>query len=151
MLGHERLTALFITDDIMENVSVVIAKLARMVNRYSDRKLRVHHLTTQQFMLLNAVYDNPLPVYQLAVRIGVDRTTVARNTERLVKSGLLEHQSHIDRRRRMCALTENGKLAVEEAMPTWIQIDNDLLEYIEGENIEGIIAKMIVLCTFRER
>ena len=90
-------------------------------------------LRPRQFSLLMAIYQHPgLHQVELAQLIGMDRSTISEISERLAKRGLLERRTdEKDERASKLYLTDQGKLAVEEALPRIISVHDNLLAKLQ--------------------
>lgn len=133
----------------MDNMSEVLGRAARIVNRFADKRLKPFDLTTQQFIFLKSAFPKPIPMTRLAEVLGCDRTTASRNSLRLEKRGLICYARVDDKRINSITLTPQGLTLLQNALPVWKAIDDALVDYIEAQNIEGIISKLIVLCKFK--
>jgi DNA-binding MarR family transcriptional regulator len=93
---------------------------SRELTRRYDAALRPSGLRTTQLSLLSRLADDgPLPVSQLAARLGLDRTSLTRELAVLTGRGLVELGRGADRRSRVASLTPAGTDALEAAWPHW--------------------------------
>ena len=93
---------------------------SRELTRRYDAALRPSGLRTTQLSLLSRLAeDGPLPVSQLAARLGLDRTSLTRELAVLTGRGLVELGRGADRRARVAALTPAGTDALRAAWPYW--------------------------------
>ncbi|MDN2582712.1 MarR family transcriptional regulator [Aquibium sp. ELW1220] len=92
---------------------------ARLTRSYDDH-LRPHGLTVNQFTLLaTLILAGPLPIRDLADRLGIDRTTLTRNVALSRTAGHVTEASGRDARQRFVSVTERGRALAEAALPDW--------------------------------
>jgi len=95
---------------------------ARLLTRFYDRYLAGTGLEPTQFNVLVAIrLSEPVPIRQLADRLGLERTTFTRNLHVLQRDGLVAIQSGTDARTRLLSLTPDGQRALKLALPRWKQ------------------------------
>src|SRR5215471_4352973 len=94
---------------------------ARRITQFLDREMAGGGLSTAQLGLMAqiaAATDDTLSA--LAVRTGLDQSTLSRNLRALEADGLVEIALvETDLRRRMVWLTETGARRLEQAIPLW--------------------------------
>src|SRR5215831_9581478 len=94
---------------------------ARRITQFLDREMAGGGLSTAQLGLMAqiaAATDDTLSA--LAVRTGLDQSTLSRNLRTLEADGLVEIATvETDLRRRMVWLTETGARRLEKAIPIW--------------------------------
>ena len=94
---------------------------ARRITHFLDREMAGLGMTVAQLGLMAQIAtaeDDTLGA--LAVRAGVDQSTLSRNLRTLEADGLVEIAIvESDQRRRMVWLTETGARRLEKAMPVW--------------------------------
>jgi len=98
-----------------------LRKTSRLLTQYYDEALRPSGLRITQFTLMATVAEmGEVAFIPLAEFLGMDRTTLARNVEILVRDGLAGVVAGTsDRRQQMVSLTEFGESRLAEAMPLW--------------------------------
>ncbi len=106
---------------------------ARRITQFLDKRLEPSGLSIAQFGLMAqvaAARDDTLGA--LALRTGLDQSTLSRNLRSLERAGLVEIASASkDLRRRAVWLTEKGALRLEAALPIWQDAQNALAASIE--------------------
>src|SRR5271167_2726340 len=94
---------------------------ARRITHFLDREMAGLGMTVAQLGLMTQIAtaeDDTLGA--LAVRAGVDQSTLSRNLRTLEAEGLIEIAIvAADQRRRMVWLTETGARRLEKAIPVW--------------------------------
>jgi DNA-binding MarR family transcriptional regulator len=94
---------------------------ARLVTADLDRGLAASGLSSAQFGLLCLIASAPDDTLgALALRAGLNQSTMSRNVDMLAGAGLVEIATvEKDRRRREIWLTEAGALRLQDALPLW--------------------------------
>lgn len=104
-------------------VSCVCSNLrmaTRAVTRIYDEALEPIGVRTTHFSILARVDDDgPSSLGRLADRLAMDRTTLSRELEPLVRAGLVGVAPGQDRRQRIVSLTAQGVATLEGAYPRW--------------------------------
>jgi DNA-binding MarR family transcriptional regulator len=110
---------------------------ARRIAKFLDSRLEASGLSASQFdvmVQIAAAADDTLSA--LAIRLGVDQSTLSRNLQALEKGGLIEiAMIEKDLRRRAVWLTERGARALERAMPLWRNANALLGETIDSSQV----------------
>lgn len=98
-----------------------LQRAARSIARRFDEALRPLNLTSGQYSLLMSV-NRPEPplVGEVALTLGMDRTTLTANLKPLDRRGLLAIiRDPKDKRRRCLQLTRAGRELLSRAVPVW--------------------------------
>jgi len=102
-------------------------RLARVVTRLFERKLRPHGLRATQFSVLAALaLKGPTPIAELAAALDLERTTLTRITAVLERHGWVGAVRAGDARRRPLRLTAGGRRKAERAFPAWKEAQDQL-------------------------
>lgn len=103
-------------------------KAARLLAQAYDRALEPSGLNNTQFSALAAISgsDDGLTITAMAVKMSVDRTTLTRNLNVLVRSGLVRIDAGADARSKLVALTATGRKALGKAVPLWEGIQSSI-------------------------
>jgi DNA-binding MarR family transcriptional regulator len=97
-----------------------VRKAARAVGQLYDDAIAPSGIKGTQFSLLTAVGLAGEPtVSALAESLVMDRTTLSRNLQPLVRAGLLRMQAGKDKRQRRIALTVEGRAKLEASLSLW--------------------------------
>jgi DNA-binding MarR family transcriptional regulator len=101
-------------------VATNIGKAGRIVGRIFEDAFRDVGVSSPQFALLVALVIAPgSSASELAAELGSDPSTVSRNTELLVKRGLISVAPGEDRRVRTYSLTPEGNATIQACVPRW--------------------------------
>jgi len=99
-----------------------LRRAARAVTRLYDEVLAPGGLRSTQFVALVAIEAEGNPALpRLARALGVDRSTLTRNLQPLVRRGLVELDAAKDSRISRARLTPRGLKALEASLPLWRQ------------------------------
>ena len=105
---------------------------------------------------------SPLAVGELAAELGITHTAVAKIADEMLAAGLIRiaRGGHVDRRRRLFALTAGGKRTLRRLKPVWREIGRAVSEILseadvdllaDVERFEGVLARRSVVDRARER
>lgn len=105
---------------------------SREITRLYEEKLRPHGLRATQFSVLAALsLTGPTPLGELADLLGLERTTLTRNANRLEDEGWVADAESKDARERRLRLTAAGRQTVEDAYPAWKEAQDEVDRQIE--------------------
>lgn len=100
---------------------------AREISRLFDRRLRPHGLRSTQFSVLAALaLAGPRSVSDLADLLGLERTSLTRAAGLIEVRGWIATRPSEDARVRCLVLTDAGRAKVEEAYPSWAEVQDSL-------------------------
>jgi len=94
---------------------------SRAISRHYDAVLKPLDLKVSQVSVLAAVSvgQGALTIIELAGRLGMDRSTLSRNLDPLVRRGLIEIGPEARHRARRVVLTQAGIALLADAYPLW--------------------------------
>jgi DNA-binding MarR family transcriptional regulator len=121
-----------------------LRQASRYLTSFYDQMLSGSGLRVTQFSILARLRRlGPSSVNQLARTMVMDRTTLARNLQPLVRDQLVEIKpGEQDRRERVIALTERGLELVNGAMPAWERAQQLFAEHFGPEKAELLRTTM---------
>lgn len=108
-----------------------LRKLTRAMSRLYDQHMAPVGLKITQYSVLATASRDPLPVAELAERLGMDRTTLTRNLKPLTEAGWLALVPGADSRQRIVSMTDAGRAKLAEAIPAW-RAAQDAFEQLNG-------------------
>ena len=118
----------------------------RAVARVYDQALAPHGLRTTQYSILARLdAEGPSSIGDLAARLAMDRTTLAREAAPLVRAGLVEETAGEDRRRRVLALSPKGLTSLETARPAWRAAQRRVRDELGYERTQGLLVELRAL------
>jgi DNA-binding MarR family transcriptional regulator len=106
---------------------------ARRITNFLEERMQGSGLTLAQFGLMAQIAAAPDDTLgALAVRTGLDQSTLSRNLRGLEAAGLVEIAiTGEDQRRRAVWLTEKGARSLEMAIPVWRDAHAALAERLD--------------------
>ena len=123
-----------------------IRKAARLVTQLYDTVMEPSGLLGTQFVLMAAVgRARAANVTRLAQAIGMDRTTLTRNLRLLERQGFIEMDAGLDRRTHIVRLTEQGRQALEAALPLWRRAQEMVISRFGQERTNALLAELRAL------
>ena len=97
-----------------------VRKASRAISQVYDAALQPVNLKSTQFTVLATLSKSgQQPLSQLADAMVMDRTTLTRNLQPLLKRKLVTTSPGEDRRVRNVQLTRQGKRLLDRALPLW--------------------------------
>jgi len=92
-----------------------------------------------QFTLLAILSQTgPLPLSELAARVGLERTSLTRNLRPLEKKGFVRDESVDDQRVRRIAITKKGESAALAAFDAWKAAQSTVGDVLQRLGVEKI-------------
>ena len=133
----------FDIDFLAEGAALCVAynlrKATRAVSQLYDRALKPSNLRVTQFSLLvELAVAGLITVSELASKMVMDRTTLARNLKPLEKRGLVATVPGQDRRTRVASLTKQGVEVLMEAFPLWVGAQAEVLGELDEEEWQNL-------------
>ena len=103
-------------------------KASRLITQFYDKKLKSSGIRITQFTILSfiAISENKSLV-SLSEELFMDRTTLTRGLDILIKNGLIQQIKSKDSRKKIMKLTEKGYKILDEAIPLWLEAENQIL------------------------
>jgi len=101
-------------------VALNLRRAERIVSQIYDNALRPVGIKGTQFSLLVTIRAmQPATLSRIADHIDMDRTTLTRNLDVLLASGLVSTIRGEDLRERVVSITDKGDAALVAALPIW--------------------------------
>jgi len=121
---------------------LAVRQAARHVTQFYDQFLTPVGLRTTQFSILTQLQRlGPLTINALAARLIMDRTTVGRTIQPLVRRRLVAIVRHSrDRRCKELQLTALGVERLREAVKCWVQAQQRFAEIFGAERAADLCA-----------
>jgi DNA-binding MarR family transcriptional regulator len=118
-----------------------LRRLTRRVTQHYDAHLLPLGLRTTQFSLLNAALQRgPIALTALASLMDMDRTTLTRNLQPLLRDKRIEIVVGEDARMRRVQITEKGKRLLAAAKPVWRQAQERLQAQLGHDHVAALHA-----------
>lgn len=120
-----------------------VRKAARVITQLYDTLLQPSGLrATQLILLVTLALSEQKTVMQLAERLVMDRSALARSLKPLENQGLLTVEPGSDRRTRVVQLTEQGRHALRRALPSWRQAQEQVIAYFGEQQARLLLADL---------
>ena len=130
-------------DDFTQCLVLNTRMAARAVTRRYDKALRPFGITAAQFSILtNMVRQPERSVTEMARSIAIDRTTLSRNLDLLVRKGLVSGHEADKGNGRLVALTREGSDLVQEVLPKWRQAQAEMRELLVAPDLKAVVASL---------
>ena len=105
-------------------------RTANLITRVYNHRLAPMGLEVTQFSILSTIaLGRAKSASELADLVGVERSTLARNLDRLIDAGLVTSTKG-DGRRLIYELTSRGAEMIERALPLWKLAQDELVEQL---------------------
>ncbi len=118
-------------------------KAARVITQFYDTFLEPSGLRMTQFIVLVVVaLSEQETVMQMAEKLAMDRSALARSLKSLQEQGLLMVEPGSDRRTRLVRLTEEGRHALTRTLPSWRQAQEQLVTRFGEEQARVLLADL---------
>ena len=106
--------------EVQRCACATVRRTDRVLTQFYDEILAPSGLYITQFTLLATLSQAaPVTINRLAEIMDMDRTTLSRNLEVLVKQHMVRIEEGEDRRMRQVHLTQEGEQALRRALPLW--------------------------------
>lgn len=119
-----------------------LRKLARATSRVYDQHMAAVGLKTTQYSVLSHASRKPLPVAELADRLGIERTTLTRNLKPLIDAGWITLRAGADSRQRIVTITEAGLLKFKQAYVVWRAAQAEFERTLGIEAVRALHAQL---------
>ena len=123
-------------------------KTARSLTRKFDQKLAPCGVTAIQFFVMMFIrYNEGKTINALADLMDMDRSTLTRNLDGLVRKGLTLKQMAPKGNAKTCLLTDQGNILLDELTPQWLDMRRNLKIHLAGRDIDEYRATLHMLST----
>jgi DNA-binding MarR family transcriptional regulator len=118
-------------------------KASRAVTQFFDAVLQPSGLRSTQFVILVRIGADVRPnLPNLARSLNVDRTTLTRNLQPLVREGLLKISGGREERASAVRLTPKGERALAATVPLWVRAQTRFVEQLGGARWTSMLADL---------
>lgn len=115
----------------------------RLVTQFYDGFLQPSGLQTSQYSLLTRLARfEAISLSQFAQVMVMDRTTLTRNLEPLIRRGLVARVQGQDQRMRMIQITPQGRDLQATARPLWEQAQARIVGAFGSERFQALIGEL---------
>ncbi len=104
-------------------------KASRVVTQFYDKKLKPSGIRITQFTILTLIATSKnRTLISLANELLMDRTTLTRGLNILIKEELIEQMKTEDSRKKIMKLTPKGHKVLDTAIPLWLEAEHQILD-----------------------
>lgn len=119
---------------------------ARALTRRYDERLRPYGVSVIQFSVMMIVDGaTGRTVTDMANRIAMDRTTLLRNLELLVRRDLVKASPAPKGNGRVFELTQTGKTLLAQLIPEWHKAQDEMQTNLTGHDKESLLTALQIL------
>lgn len=123
-----------------------VTRTSRAVVAAYDRALAPAGMTGQQFNILMTLHRlGRCNVGKLAMRVGMDPSTLPRTIAPLVRQSWITVVPGADRRTRIIAISQSGAQALADAVPLWWSVQSALIDSLPPEHWIGQMRQLRTL------
>ena len=123
-----------------------LRQATRVISQLYDAALKPCGIKATQFTLLAVLANRgEMPLTKLAEMLVMDRTTLSRNLQPLVKKGWLSIGREDDERIRLISLTQSGAAMVEQATPHWRDAQMSVVATMGAAKLTDLISDLNTL------
>jgi DNA-binding MarR family transcriptional regulator len=131
-----------LTDKPLGCTCFKLRKLTRAMSRVYDQHMATVGLKTTQYSVLTNAAREPLPVAELAERLGTERTTLTRNLKPLIEAQWITLEPGADGRQRIVTITDAGRAKVKEAYVAWRAAQTEFENLIGPGTVRALHAQL---------
>ena len=104
-------------------------KASRFVTQFYDKKLKSVGIKITQFSILSFIATSENKTMNaLSKEMLMDRTTLTRGLNILLKEGLITQTKSSDSRKKIMKLTEKGQKKLDKAIPLWLEAEHQIFD-----------------------
>jgi DNA-binding MarR family transcriptional regulator len=120
-----------------------IRKAARVITQFYDTFLQPSGLRMTQYTVLVVIaLSEQETVMHLAEMLAMDRSALARALKPLETQGLIIVEPGRDRRTRLVRLTEQGRQALIETHPYWLQAQEQVIAHFGEQQTHVLLSDL---------
>ena len=129
-------------------VCTTLRMATRAIARQYDEALASTGLRTTHYSILARLrIDGPAPLRQLAARLLMDRTTLAREVQPLIEATLVDVAVGDDKRQRVLSITESGRTRLRQARSLWEAAQERVEKSFGAERTEALLDELRALAS----
>ena len=129
--------------EVQRCACATVRRTDRVLTQFYDEILAPSGLYITQFTLLATLSQAaPVTINRLAEIMDMDRTTLSRNLEVLVKQHMVHIEEGEDRRMRQVHLTQEGEQALRRALPLWQEAQARIEHALGRERFDGLLTDL---------
>ena len=125
---------------IDSEITWLLHRAAQRMRAATGETAEKHGLTLRDYIVLSALHKSPgLTQGELGKTLGLDKTTLMSQLDRLERSGLVvRHSDPRDRRLRIPVITEDGEALRAKVAAACDTVETSALSGLEKDEIQGL-------------
>lgn len=133
-------------DDFSRCLLMNTIRTARALSRRYDARLKPYGITVIQFSVMMTVRHNEdRTINAISRRIAMDRSTLTRNLDVLVRKGLVVKEKANGGNTKVCRLTGAGDRLLDTLVPKWHEVRAELQDLLKGRDGEEYLGVLRLL------
>ena len=125
---------------------------SNLLTKYYDQALSLAHITANQFFLLHVIWFlETCNKSELARYTRLERTTVIRDLDILLKKGLIRQIPGPTKRNFLICLTEEGEKTREKGKKIWEEVQESVSRILGEEHLTALEEMLKRMETLREK
>ncbi|SNY92120.1 DNA-binding transcriptional regulator, MarR family [Cohaesibacter sp. ES.047] len=123
-------------------------KTARSLTRKYDRTLAPYGTTSMQyFVMMFLRYNEGRTINEIATLMDLDRSTLTRNLDGLVRKELVVKKRADKGNGRVCMLTDKGQALLDQLIPLWLEARETMKTRLAEQDVDEYRAVLHLLGT----
>lgn len=141
------MTKIMATQDDFSNCLLLnTIKAARSLSRRYDNRLKTYGVTVIQFSVMMMIRSNSgKTINALADRIAMERSTLTRNIDVLVRNKLVVKDKAKKGNGKICKLTNEGDILLDQLIPEWRKSRDELRSLMAGKDPDEYLSTLRIL------
>lgn len=128
------------------------AKAMRPINHIFSQEIKNVGLTPTQLSVLVTIGRNQnSSISALGKILNLDESTLTRNLMLLERDGYIQKLIGADKRRKLIALTDEGCIIIENAMPHWQNAQSKLEDIIGNKIWENLLVSLQLFTDLKQK
>lgn len=124
-------------------ICVMLRRTAGAVTEKYDKALKDQGISIHGFSILaNLSIKYPVTTTELALKVGLDRTTMVRNLKKLKDAGYVKNVSGSGERDNQLILTESGRNIRDNAKVCWDLVQKEFIDRFGAESMEEFMQML---------
>ena len=132
---------------IDSEITWLLHRAAQRMRAATGETAEKHGLTLRDYIVLSALHKSPgLTQGELGKTLGLDKTTLMSQLDRLERSGLVvRHSDPRDRRLRIPVITEDGEALRAKVAAACDTVETSALHGLDPDQIQGLRRMLITI------
>lgn len=119
-----------------------IRKLGRLLTQRYDAALALAGMNVNQYSILRRASHSMHTISELALDLGMDRTTLTRDLKHLIEAKWIRLACGKDARQKLVVVTATGKRIIARAHPLWLAAQQNLASEIGDGALDDLHTRL---------